>query len=308
MTILVVGDSMLDHYSYGECTRISPEAPVPVLKFSHEEYRLGGAANVAANVASLGEPVSLISIIGGPGTLQAKFLNLATAAGVTVRDGCDALTDYKMIIKHRFISNNQQMLRVDYSDEERPGLIERGLLFNSFREALSKDSVVVFSDYGKGALESVIEMIRLCLKSGVPTIVDPKGADWNKYRGATLIKPNVAELAEVVNGRFSPAGNVRYVQTHGDMVRDHYSIRHLLLTMSDRGAILFSQGHPPQSFLAVPKRVYDVTGAGDTMTAALAVGFSRGLGIDEACEFAVKAASVVVGKFGTSTVTAEEMK
>jgi len=295
--VLVVGDVMLDRYWFGEVARISPEAPVPVVRVTRRDERLGGAANVAHNLASLGAPVSLVGVVGHdePGaTVEA----MARAAGID----CRLTRDPAMptIIKLRVIGRQQQLLRIDFEEPPGPAALERKL--DGVAAAIAQARVLVLSDYGKGGLAQIDRLIAMARDRGLPTIADPKGDDYARYRGVTLLTPNRAELREVVGAWSDEADLHRRAQA----LRESLDIAYLLLTRSEEGMTLFSAGgatHVP----AQAREVFDVSGAGDTVVAVLAAMTALGRPMDEAMRLANRAGGIVVGKLGTASVTPAEL-
>ncbi|OIN03767.1 bifunctional D-glycero-beta-D-manno-heptose-7-phosphate kinase/D-glycero-beta-D-manno-heptose 1-phosphate adenylyltransferase HldE [Oceanisphaera psychrotolerans] len=296
--VLVVGDVMLDRYWSGPTGRISPEAPVPVVKVEHNEERPGGAANVALNVAALGAKARLLGLTGADEaatSLQDKM------QGVGVECDFVRLTSHPTITKLRVMSRNQQLLRLDFEESFAPE--DAAPLTDKTRAALSQAGVVVLSDYAKGALTQVQSLIQAANQAGVPVLVDPKGSDFEKYRGATLLTPNMSEFEAVV-------GKVRDEEelvARGRELVKQFDLKALLVTRSEHGMTLI---HDDQDELHLPAQaheVFDVTGAGDTVIATLATCLAAGLPLDEACALANVAASIVVGKLGTSTVSAIEL-
>jgi rfaE bifunctional protein kinase chain/domain len=261
--IMVVGDSMLDRYWFGDVDRISPEAPVPVVRMIREEQRPGAAANVARNVEAMGGECVTIFGVGRP------------------------------IEKLRIIARNQQVTRVDFDHPQEP--IE-------FLPGVDDCGVVVFSDYGKGSLLGVKNLIRIAKDAKATVLVDPKGHEYERYRGADVIKPNLHEMKELVGGWSTE----EQLWDKAEKLRREAGIGAILLTRADKGMSLFTEErilHIP----AVAHEVYDVSGAGDTAIAALAVALSRGHSLLEAAEFANKASGIVVGRFGTAVATEDEV-
>ena len=297
--VLVVGDAMLDRYWFGAVERISPEAPVPVVRVdpAKEQERLGGAANVAANVKALGVQTSLITAIGDDehGHRLEKLLE---------KSGIESLFERRpgltTIVKLRIIGRSQQLLRVDF--EEEPGYeVLQGML-PFYEEALAQSDAVLFSDYGKGGLTHITRMIELARAAGKPVLVDPKGDDYSRYKGATVITPNRAELAEVV-GRWSSEAQLA---ERAERLRAELGLEGLLVTRSEDGMSLFdASGHA--RIPAEAREVFDVTGAGDTVIATLAAMLAAGLSLREAMPIANRAGGIVVGKFGTASVGYDEL-
>lgn len=296
--VLVVGDVMLDRYWFGDVSRISPEAPVPVLKVSKVDERPGGAANVARNIAELGAHCTLLSVVGADEAGDC-LLRLLTGRGrieaLLQRD-----ESISTIVKLRAIARQQQLLRIDFETQPSHEVLQAKLA--DFRRKLQDCDVVLLSDYGKGGLTHIAEMIRLARAAGKPVLVDPKGDDYERYRGATLLTPNRSEFRDV-------AGNWKDEAELGikaQKLRQDLGLEALLVTRSEEGMSLFRE----QEVLHEPTRareVYDVSGAGDTVIATLAVMLASGADLDDAVRIANRAAGVVVGKLGTAVVTREEI-
>ncbi|MCL2886165.1 MAG: D-glycero-beta-D-manno-heptose-7-phosphate kinase [Betaproteobacteria bacterium] len=295
--LLVVGDVMLDRYWFGEVNRISPEAPVPVVKVERQEERLGGAANVARNAVSLGAVTALLSVVGDDdaGRSLARLLDAGMIdAGLHV-DG-----DLATIVKLRVIGRQQQLLRIDF---ERPPSHEVLLAkLADFERRVGDADVVVLSDYGKGGLTHIAEMIRIARAAGKPVLVDPKGDDWARYAGATVITPNRAELRQIVGSW----RNEEELAAKANRLRGELGIEALLVTRSEEGMTLFADGETHHQ-AAETREVFDVSGAGDTVIATLAVMIAAGADWAEAIRVANIAAGIVVGKLGTAVVTREEI-
>jgi rfaE bifunctional protein kinase chain/domain len=295
--LLVVGDVMLDRYWFGEVGRISPEAPVPVVRVDRIEERPGGAANVARNAAALGATVSLLSVVGAAeaGTRLKQLLAKDRIRAELYRDRTIATT-----IKLRVIGRQQQLLRVDF--ERTPSHEVLASKLRDFGRMVRSSDAVILSDYGKGGLAHIARMIALARAAGKPVLVDPKGENYARYRGATIITPNRAEFRQVVGGWTSEAELTRKAQ----QLRRRLRIGSLLITRSEEGMTLFRNGsrvHVP----AQAREVYDVSGAGDTVIATLGAMLAGGAAIDEAVRTANRAAGIVVGKFGTAVVRPEEL-
>ncbi len=291
--ILVVGDSMLDAYWETAVDRISPEAPVPVARKTGEWVRAGGAANVAVNLASLGCAPTLATLIGCDLSGQ-RLASLLIGSGVLMADIPVAATTQKL----RLVCRRQQLMRVDTevqaSEDEARELAESA--------ATASHPWVLLSDYDKGSLRYCQDIIRSANARGAQVLVDPKG-DYSRYRGALLIKPNAAEAARIVGAAPDSEGFDAGVQR----VMRSLEIRYMLVTRGDAGMTLYKADCAPLHIAAEAREVYDVSGAGDTVLAALACALARGDGIDDAVRFANRAAGVVVGKFGTAAVTLAEM-
>jgi rfaE bifunctional protein kinase chain/domain len=295
--VLVVGDVMLDRYWFGEVSRISPEAPVPVVKVGRTEERLGGAANVARNIVAVGAQASLLSVVGQDeaGDCLQRLLESVGITAQMHRDPGLATT-----IKLRVIGRQQQLLRIDFETE--PGHEVLMSKLADFKSRLPKADLVILSDYGKGGLRHIEKMIDLARASGKPVLVDPKGDDYGRYRGATLVTPNRAEFREVA-GRWKSEDDLT---ERAQKMRRELGLDALLVTRSEEGMTLYRDQqrlHVP----AVAREVYDVSGAGDTVIAVLGVMLAAGAGFAESVQFANKAAGIVVGKLGTAVVHPEEL-
>jgi rfaE bifunctional protein kinase chain/domain len=295
--VLVVGDVMLDRYWHGAVERISPEAPVPVVRVERVEERLGGAANVALNVKSLGTRVTLLSVVGEDQPAE-------SLRGLLASHGIDAVlrTDrqFSTILKLRVIGRAQQLIRIDFEND--PGHEVLGQMVDAFAEKLPAHDVVLFSDYGKGGLAHIPRMIELARAAGKPVFVDPKGHDYRRYAGANVITPNRSELAQVVGAWKGEADLADRVAA----LRESIGVDSVLLTRSEEGMTLFQQGGIVHE-QSKAREVFDVTGAGDTVIATLAALTAAGLPLEAAMRLANKAAGIVVGKFGTATVSHQEL-
>jgi D-glycero-beta-D-manno-heptose-7-phosphate kinase len=295
--VLVVGDVMLDRYWFGDVNRISPEAPVPVVLVQRQEDRLGGAANVARNAAALGAQAGLLCVVGHdePGERIVQLLGDSGVAPHLERD-----PELPTTIKLRVLSRQQQLLRVDFEKAPAHEALLAGLA--RYDALLPAHDVILMSDYAKGGLTHVTKMIAKARAAGKPVLVDPKGDDWERYRGATLITPNRAELREVVGQWKSEADLLERVTK----LRNELELEALLLTRSEEGMTLFSDAGKLHA-AAVAREVYDVSGAGDTVIATLAAMLGAGLPLDEAVTLANRAAGIVVAKLGTATVDYDEL-
>jgi len=295
--VLVVGDAMLDRYWFGTVDRISPEAPVPVVNVTREEERLGGAANVALNVKHLGASATLMTVVGD----DEPALRLR---GLLEKQGIRCMLDVdpqcQTIVKLRVIGRAQQLLRVDF--ENRPNHEVLAAMLDRFSAALPDHDAVLFSDYGKGGLTHISKMISMARAAGRPVLVDPKGSDWTRYAGATLVTPNRAELAQVTGAWHGEAD----LRQRAEVIRLQHEFDSLLLTRSEEGMSVFdADGHLDEATVA--REVFDVTGAGDTVIATMASLLACGLTAREAMPWANKAGGLVVGRFGTASVTASEL-
>lgn len=295
--ILVVGDVMLDRYWFGDVERISPEAPVPVVRVRRTEERPGGAANVARNVAALGAQATLLSVTGDDNAAT-RLSALLDEDGVHTRFLRDAAID--TTVKMRVIGRQQQLLRVDF--ESPPSQDSLALKLAEFEAELPRHGLVLLSDYDKGALAHVGPMIARSRAAGLPVLVDPKGDDWEKYRGATLITPNRSELRDVV-GRWKDEDDLA---VRALALRSRLALDALLVTRSEEGMTLFDSDGA-HTIPALAREVYDVTGAGDTVIAALGAMLAAGASTREAMEVANRAARVVVGRVGTAVATPEDL-
>lgn len=296
--LLIVGDVMLDRYWHGSTTRISPEAPVPIVKVEGDEFRAGGAGNVALNAAELGAGTALVGLVGRD---EAGLLlrNRLTAGGVA----CHLLEapQHPTITKLRIISRHQQLIRLDFEDNF--AVLESAGIEDAFATALPGTSALILSDYGKGTLAQVGSLIRVAREQHVPIVVDPKGTDFGRYRGATVITPNMNEFEAVVGHCADEAT----VVARAEALRDALDLEALLVTRSERGMSLFARGMSSLNLPARARDVFDVTGAGDTVVAVLGAGLACGLTLADATAWANLAAGIVVGKVGTATVTLDEL-
>ena len=296
--VLIVGDLMLDRYWSGGTGRISPEAPVPVVNVSGSEDRPGGAANVAVNVATLGAKVTLLGMCGHDENARILKEKLSS---FDINCEFFEVPERDTITKLRVMSRNQQLLRLDF--EKSFADVDKSALLTTFNQALDDVDIVILSDYAKGCLSDPQSLIRAAKQKGKKVIVDPKGSDFGKYANATLITPNVAELYAVVGEQDNEQSLVACAQS----LKAALSLDGLLLTRSEDGMTLFETGEDEFHLPAKAKEVYDVTGAGDTVVSTLAVALASRLPMQAACVLANLAASVVVGKLGTSTVTNTEL-
>lgn len=295
--VLVVGDAMLDRYLFGDVERISPEAPVPVVRVRREEERLGGAANVALNVKALGPAVTLITVVGDDEPAR-RLESLLRACAVDSLLGRDP--KLYTCVKLRVIGRSQQLVRVDFENQPDHEVLS-GML-SDFARIVPGCDAVLFSDYGKGGLTHIPKMIEIARGAGKPVLVDPKGGDYSRYAGATVITPNRSELAQVIGAWQSEEQLNERVRR---LCREQ-RLSALLLTRSEEGMSLFDgDGHMHVG--AQAREVFDVTGAGDTVIGALAAMLAAGLTLREAMPIANRAGGIVVGKFGTATVSYEEL-
>lgn len=296
--LLVVGDVMLDRYWFGDSDRISPEAPVPVVQVAKVDERLGGAANVARNVAALGANTTLLGVVGED-EAGSRIGELLQQSGVNSQLEIDP--QVPTTVKLRVIARQQQLIRLDFEESPSQTALEQKLA--RFEKSVTENDVVVLSDYGKGALSQVAAMIAYARSQNKLVLVDPKGEDYAKYQGATVITPNRSELRQVV-GRWSSEADL--TQRAQDL-RSSLGIKALLLTRSEEGMSLFTD-EGVSHVRAQAREVFDVSGAGDTVIATLAVALAAQWPLDRAMALANRAGGIVVGKLGTATVTSEELQ
>lgn len=295
--ILVVGDVMLDRYWFGDVSRISPEAPVPIVLVEKREERLGGAANVARNTAALGAKTDLLGVVGQDeaGDTVAALLKRSEIGDHLNRDPATST-----IIKLRVIGRQQQLLRIDFEEPPSDNILQNKL--SQFRTLLPQYDIIVLSDYAKGSLVDVAKMIAAAREAGKTVLVDPKGDDFSRYAGATVLTPNKGELRRIV-GNWKSEGELT---EKAQKLRTSLNIQVLLVTRSEEGMTLYSNAgvtHMP----AQAREVFDVSGAGDTVIATLAAMMGEGLPIQEAAALANRAGGIVVGKLGTATVSRIEL-
>lgn len=296
--VLVVGDVMLDRYWFGDVHRISPEAPVPVLKVSRVEERPGGAANVARNITSLGAHCTLLSVVGADEAGDCLQRLLTEQGGVEASLHRDE--GFSTIVKLRAIARQQQLLRIDFETPPSHEVLQAKL--TEYKEKLLDCDVVILSDYGKGGLAHIAEMIAAARSAGKPVLVDPKGDDYVRYRGATLLTPNRSEFKDVAGGWHDEAE----LSHKAEQLRAELELEALLVTRSEEGMSLFRKGsvlHEPTK----AREVFDVSGAGDTVIATLAVMLGSGAELPDAVRTANLAAGIVVGKLGTAVVSRQEI-
>lgn len=296
--LLVVGDVMLDRYWFGDTERISPEAPVPVVLVSKDDERLGGAANVARNAASIGAKISILGVVGDdePGRRVEELLKAQGVNSYLQRDPSLPTT-----VKLRVVARQQQLIRLDFEKAPRHEALLNKL--EQFQSLLPEVDVVILSDYGKGGLTHVTKMIAAARAAGKVVLVDPKGDDYSKYEGASIITPNRSELRQVV-GRWKDEVDLT---ARAQALREKLKLDALLLTRSEEGMSLFTaQG--VEHVKADAREVYDVSGAGDTVIAAMAVALAAKWPAGQAMKLANKAGGIVVGKLGTATVSLEELQ
>ena len=295
--LLVVGDSMLDRYWFGDAERISPEAPVPVVRVTRTEERLGGAANVARNIATVGASSTLLSVVGNDEAGQ-SIEKLLRAEGIHPELELDPAL--KTTVKLRIVARQQQLVRCDFEAMPAEETLKRHL--GTFSKLLTTNQALVLSDYGKGGLSHISTMIAEARAVKLPILVDPKGDDYSRYHGATVITPNRSELAQVI-GQWKTEEELH---TKAQNLRKELALKALLLTRSEEGMTLFTDA----GALTVPaqaREVFDVSGAGDTVIAVTAAMLAAGLSEEEAVRIANRAGGIVVGKLGTASVSFEEL-
>ncbi len=299
--VLIVGDLMLDEYLWGHVNRISPEAPVPVVEVQRRSFTAGGAANTAANVASLGGRAIVAGIVGDDSAGQ-RIRDLLDGQGIdSSAIGIDS--SRPTTTKTRVVAHSQQMVRIDH---EQPGALSDAVekeLLAQLEIQLSQVRAAVVSDYGKGVITSSLceRFIELARASGVPVIVDPKGTDYRKYRGATVVKPNQLETGKVFNRELRTTAEVE--RAGRELLQFLGAGSSVLVTRGAQGMTLLEANRPTVHVPTQAREVYDVTGAGDTVAGALALSLAVGSNLESACQLASLAAAVVVGKVGTATCT-----
>ncbi len=303
-TILVIGDLMVDHYIWGEATRLSPEAPVPVVNVKNETTTLGGAANVAQNLIALGAKVILGGVIGddSPGT-QLKNILIAedVAVDCIIKDATRPTT-----VKTRVLAGSHQLVRVDREITDPIGNTLEDELFDKLSQSMDGADIVIFSDYNKGLFSPVLtqRLIEAANKKNKKVIVDPKGLNYAKYKGAYLIKPNRKELAEAA--KLEKIKNVADLQEAAKVIFAQTQTDYLVVTLSEEGMVILSE----LAYKSLPVKatqVFDVTGAGDTVLAAIAYFMAVGFSVEEACEVSNHAAAIVIRQVGSASATIDEI-
>lgn len=298
LSTLVVGDVMLDRYWFGKVDRVSPEAPVPVLAVKTEESRAGGAANVSHNLLALGAQSNLLSVVGNDDAGR-EIKEIIESYGATTTLKVDE--SVKTIVKLRMVAQNQQLLRADF--DEKPSEEVLAQCLTDYRAMLGANDVVVLSDYGKGGLTHVAQMIALARAHNKPVIVDPKGDDYSRYRGATLITPNMKEF-ETVAGKASSEAD--FVERAHRLCAE-LELDYLLVTRSEKGMTLFGKDGSQLDSPATALEVYDVSGAGDTVISMMALAMVSDFTDQEKLVLANTVAGIVVGKLGTAVATIDEV-
>ena len=296
--VLVVGDVMLDRYWYGQSNRISPEAPVVVVNINQEETRLGGAGNVAANVASLGANALLMGLMGDD---QAGVQLETLLSQKNIISHLFKLPNKTTIVKNRVMSRQQQMIRLDF---EMPyGDWPKDTFLAEYQKLLSSVDAVILSDYAKGTLADLNQLISLARQKEIPVLIDTKGKDFEKYKNASVITPNLSEFETVVG----VCSNLSEIESKGEKLREALGLEAVLVTRSEKGMSLISKEQSPLHIPTEAKEVFDVTGAGDTVIATLSVAMAYGFPLKQAAVLANKAAGVVVSKLGTAVIHIDEL-
>jgi D-beta-D-heptose 7-phosphate kinase/D-beta-D-heptose 1-phosphate adenosyltransferase len=297
--VLVVGDLMLDRYWHGDTSRISPEAPVSIVRIQEIEERPGGAGNVALNLATLGAQVAMLAVVGDDG--EAGILeHLLKEKGVDCY--FQYLRNMPTITKLRVLSQHQQLIRLDFEKGFKSSHSKQ--LLSDYKQLLKNTDVVILSDYGKGTLSQIKSFIQLARKTNVPVFIDPKNSDFSLYREATIVTPNLKEFQAVVGH----CQNEKEIQTKALALLKKYHLGGLLITRGEYGMSLFQRNEKPIHIPTRAKEVFDVTGAGDTVIATLAASIAVGLSLSEAISLSNAAAGIVVGKLGAATVTPAELR
>ncbi|MGB5443532.1 MAG: bifunctional D-glycero-beta-D-manno-heptose-7-phosphate kinase/D-glycero-beta-D-manno-heptose 1-phosphate adenylyltransferase HldE [Gammaproteobacteria bacterium] len=297
--VLVVGDVMLDRYWHGATSRISPEAPVPVVHVGQSEERAGGAANVALNISSLGAHTCLLGITGDD---EAADSLEALLGGAGIQCIFQKIADTATVTKLRVISRHQQLIRLDFEDGF--AAVNTDAMLQAYREELENCDVVVLSDYGKGTLAQIQQLIAAARAAGKPVLVDPKSLDFTAYSGATLITPNMAEFEQVVG----VCNNEQELIEKSAALMDILDLQALLVTRGEHGMTLLRKGEPELHLPTHAQEVFDVTGAGDTVISVLAAALAAGEALPAATALANLAAGIVVGKLGTASVSVPELR
>ncbi len=297
--VLVYGDLMLDRYWYGQASRVSPEAPVPIIHVRQNEIRPGGAANVALNIASLGGSVTVLGLVGEDE--EANQLRVALR-----KQGVDcellAVPGFPTVTKLRVIGQQQQLIRMDFEEVFRQ--VNDAPLIEVYQQELDRAQVVVLSDYAKGALVNSLHLIKLAKERNLPILVDPKNKDFSQYRGATLVTPNKSEFEAIVG----PWHSEEDLEARGRKIIEEYDLGGLLITRGKEGMTLIEKNGPAQLFKAKAREVYDVTGAGDTVIGVMAATLAAGRDLSEAVRLANIAAGLVVMKLGAASITVPELR
>lgn len=296
--VLVIGDLMLDRYWYGATSRISPEAPVPVVHVKKDEQRAGGAGNVALNIAALGGKVSVIGFVGKDEAAESLKVLLQEAGVLCL---FETLDEYPTITKLRVLSRHQQLIRLDFEDGFHA--VDNDNLLHQYHAEMMQANAIILSDYGKGTLNHVEQFIALAKKLNKPVLIDPKGADFSIYKDATLITPNLSEFEAVVG----KCDDQQQLVEKGMNLLQQMNFNALLVTQGEQGMTLLVSNKPPLHLPTHAQEVFDVTGAGDTVISVLAASLAAKKSLQEATVLANMGAGIVVGKLGTATVSTEEL-
>lgn len=303
--VLVVGDVMLDRYWWGSVSRISPEAPVPVVRLDKTSSTAGGAANVAANIVGLNASATLVGLIGNDH--ESEILSdILEKSNISSRN-LKVIDNYQTTVKTRIIAHNQQVVRLDQETAKAISVENSLAIFEQIKDLIAESHIVVVSDYAKGFLTDVFlsRLITFCDKHNLKVLVDPKGKDYSKYKGATLLTPNQKEAADACA---LEEGENNIVELAGKKLLNEFAAEAVLITQGERGMTLFNKNDRSRHFSALARNVYDVTGAGDTVIATLAVALGAGLDYMEAAELANIAAGLVVEQIGTTTITTKMLE
>lgn len=302
--VLVVGDLMLDRYWWGDVTRISPEAPVPIVRLKKNTYAVGGAANVAANIAGLGATAYLVGVVGSDAE-AGTFGKLLSEAGISAEHLVSG-DQRPTTVKTRIIAHNQQVVRVDQETSAELGPDEQQRVLNAIDEVIDAADLVIISDYAKGVLtgETLARLITKTKELGKPLLVDPKGKDFSRYRGASLLTPNRREAAEACH---LESESQDLVEKAGSMMLAELDLDAVLITQSEDGMTLFRKGSGPEHLEAAAREIYDVTGAGDTVIACLGTALGAGADYLAAARIANIGAGLVIRQLGTTHVTADRL-
>ena len=296
--VLVIGDVMLDRYWMGDVDRISPEAPVPIVSVKHTDDRIGGAGNVARNITALGGAASLMGVVGNDAAGR-KIADIAGDSGVDLQ--LDEQSDYETVVKLRVLSKNQQLIRADF--ESIPDKSTLNNMKARFGKLIDDFDVVIFSDYGKGSLSDIQSLIEIAQGAGKPVLVDPKGTDFERYYGATMLTPNLAEFQAVAGSVLDEAS----LNLKAQEMISKFGFEKLLVTLSEKGMTLFETGNLPVHVESRHQEVFDVSGAGDTVISVVAMALGSNLEAAEAIEIANAAAGAVISKLGTATTSQSEL-
>lgn len=302
--VLVVGDIMLDQYWWGIVERISPEAPVPVVKLQKASLVVGGAANVAANITGLGAEAFLVGAIGDD-----KEANLFKPLLETLRINSEYLVKIKnrlTTIKTRVVAHNQHVVRIDQENTDGLGLEQEKKIWKKIESVFEAIDIIIVSDYAKGVITEnlIMRLIKKASENKKLLLVDPKGKDYSKYKNAALLTPNRLEAAQACN--LLPDGQT-VVEQAGKLLLENLDLQAVLITQGENGMTLFQENEKPFQLKALARKVYDVTGAGDTVIAALAVSLGGGANLKEASEIANISAGIVVEEIGTTAITAKKL-